>query len=41
MEAEFVRFSLARFRVLTGAIAPALVLFVINGYLFWRALTAH
>jgi hypothetical protein len=24
-----------------GAIAPALVLFVINGYLFWRSLTAH
>jgi hypothetical protein len=87
MQAEFARFGLERFRVLTGvlevlagvgllvglrwspalwlsaggvallmlgvvamrvvmgdrlgAIAPALVLFVINGYLFWRSLTAH
>ncbi|MCC6987521.1 MAG: DoxX family protein [Acidobacteria bacterium] len=23
-----------------GAIAPALILFVVNGYLFWRSLTA-
>ncbi len=86
MQAEFVRFGLERFRVLTGllevlagvgllvglrwspamwlssgvvallmlgvvtirvvmgdrpgAIAPALILFVVNGYLFWRSLTA-
>lgn len=86
MEAEFVRFGLSRFRVLTGvlevlagvgllvgirwspalwlsagvtallmlgvvttrgvmgdrpgAIAPALILCVVNGYLFWRSLTA-
>jgi uncharacterized membrane protein len=86
MQAEFVRFGLSRFRVLTGvlevlagvgllvglrwspalwlsaggvallmlgvvvlrismgdrvsAIAPALILLVVNGYLFWKSITA-